>query len=208
MNPIVRAWSRDLLRAAVVFALASLPVTRIYAQDVPIPSSRVCAQVSTPSVFGQPPGVRTICTNNVVTNNAYGFPESIDTPLITAYSTAHTAQLLEQNNALLKAQTEMMQKLIDSNTATTQAIAKQVSTFDRDLQATILARFDALHSEVAEWPAFKQLRADILKAVDDKIKAAGPAVSPPPASPQTSASGLSARSPARETSLTTGLRAR
>jgi len=62
-------------------------------------------------------------------------------------------------------------KMQDTMTQTNALLVTKVNTFSEDLRKAINARFDTLPAELANSEAIKQLKADILKQVDDEIAA-------------------------------------
>jgi len=86
------------------------------------------------------------------------------------------ALVVEHNNLLtslnhsLGEQNNLLTSLNHSATDTNKLVAQQINTFNRDLRKAIDARFDRLPQELVNSDPIKQLRADIVRQIDDKLK--------------------------------------
>jgi hypothetical protein len=95
-------------------------------------------------------------------------------PLAGMYFVAKTYVAMEQQNALVAQQIDLLKTLVQKSTDTHKLIAQQINSFNQDLRSSINARFDALPPELANSEAMRKalenLKQEIVKIVDDKLK--------------------------------------
>jgi hypothetical protein len=83
-------------------------------------------------------------------------------------------QLNGQITALMNSQSSLLSTLVQKSNDTNALVAQQINTFNQDLRNSINASFDRLPQDLINSDAIKQLRADILKQVDQKLKTQAP----------------------------------
>jgi hypothetical protein len=98
------------------------------------------------------------------------------------FSATAAATLLTIEKELSRSDTGVLALLSSLNQnaiATNKLVTQQINTFNQDLRNSISASFDKLPQQMADSDTIKQLKADILKQVDDKLKTMSPPASPP-----------------------------